>query len=117
MPIDKSLPPTHFNHEALSEEGKNRTREIVNAKGSTPYGIGRVVSGICSSILQDKRNILPVSHYQAESGCCFSLPVVLGRKGIIRTLQLPLNAEETCAVEESLRTLKHKLQQVNNDMQ
>ena len=116
MPIDQSLPPQHFDHLELGEEGRNRTRDIVNAKGSTPFGIGAVVAEICSSILLDKRNILPVSHYQPEAGCCFSLPAILGRKGIIRTLRMPLSPHERAAIKESVDGVKHKLEQVNSDL-
>lgn len=116
VPIDQSLPPQHFDHHEISEEGKNRTRSIVEAKGSTPFGIGTAVAGICSSILLDKRVILPVSHYQPEAGCCFSLPAVLGRKGIIRTLQMPLSKQERDVLAESVESVKRKLKQVNSDM-
>lgn len=113
--LDKSLPHGTINHAELVKECRERTQSIIHAKGSTAFGIGSVVCSICSSILLDKRNVRPVSHLQPEFGCCFSLPVILGRKGIIRTIQLPLNSEEQAAVAESANTLGATIERINED--
>lgn len=115
VPIDKLLPPNTFNHAELANECKHRSRSIIRAKGATPFGIGSIVSSISSSILFDKRNVRPISHFQPEFGCCFSLPVVLGRKGIIRTIQMPLNSDEKADITESARTLRGTIERINED--
>lgn len=97
VPVDKTLLP-----EAMSAEVEQQCREhcqsIVSTKGSTPFGMGSVVASICSSIVLDKRNVKAVSYFQPEFGCCFSLPVVLGREGIVRTVQMPLSDEEKARI-------------------
>ncbi|OKP08049.1 L-lactate dehydrogenase A [Penicillium subrubescens] len=70
---------------------------------------------ICSSILSDKRNVRPISHFQPEWGCCVSLPVVLGRAGIIKKIQMPLNNEERAALDESVKDLRTKFERINED--
>lgn len=70
------------------------------------------MSSICASILFDKHNIRPVSHFQPESGCCFSYPAVLGRTGIVHTVYMPLSIDEEQRVTESVMAMKEKLDKV-----
>lgn len=99
----------------MARKCKEEARRLIEAKGSTPFGIGSVISSICSSILFDKRTVRPISHWQPEFGCSFSLPVVLGRNGIERTLQVPLSNDETAALIESAKELSMTLKRVNDD--
>jgi L-lactate dehydrogenase len=115
IPINESLPLSTFNRDELSSECKNRSRIIIQEKGSTPLGIGFIIYSICSSILSDKRNVRPISHFQPEWGCCVSLPVVLGRAGIIKKIQMPLNNEERAALDESVKDLRTKFERINED--
>lgn len=116
VPINESLSKEDvINRSDLSNECKHRSQSIVRAKGATPFGIGSIVSSICSSIILDKGTVHPISHYQPTLGCCFSLPVVLGRKGIIRKVQMPLNFDEDAQITDSAAALKAMIDQVNND--
>ncbi|BDD60263.1 hypothetical protein MPDQ_006181 [Monascus purpureus] len=114
VPVDKSLPDT-IDHKELENECKNRSRSIVRAKGSTPFGIGYVVSSICSSILLDKRNVRPVSHFRPEYGCCLSLPVVLGRQGIVREIDPLLSSSEKKDIAESAKSLKESIDRIHEN--
>jgi L-lactate dehydrogenase len=116
VPIDASLSKEDvIDRSGLSNECKHRSQSIVRAKGATPFGIGSVVSGICSSILLDKGTVHPISHFHPTLGCCFSLPVVLGRKGITRKVQMRLNFDEDAQITDSAAALKTMIDQVNND--
>lgn len=114
-PIDKSLPMDAVNHAELENECKNRSQSIIQAKGATPFGIGSVVSSICSSILFDKRDIRPISHFQPDFCCCFSLPVILGRKGIIGTIQIPLDSDEQAEITKSAKALRDTIERIKAD--
>lgn len=112
----KSLAPNAvIKQSELADKCKKWPQSAVKAKGSTPFGISCVVSSICSSILFDKRNIRPISHLQPEYGCCFSLPVVLGRQGIMNTIQMPLDSEEADNLARSVKSLKCTLDQICQD--
>lgn len=115
VPIDKSILPSTFNQADLENECKHKSQSILQVKGATPFGTGSIVSSICSSILLDKRNVRPISHFQKEFGCCFSLPVVLGRKGIIKTIHMPLNSDENADIAKSAKTLKGMIERINED--
>lgn len=113
VPIDKALPAdTLFNRQELAEQCKFEGRHIMETKGAVAYGIGSVVSSICASILFDKRNVRPVSFYQPALGCCLSLPVVLGKKGIEKTILLPLNEEETAQFKKSALVVKEAVDRI-----
>jgi L-lactate dehydrogenase len=43
------------------------------------------------------------------------LPVILGRKGIIRTIQIPLNNDEQAHITESAKSLRGTLDRIKSD--
>ncbi|SPO01805.1 related to lactate dehydrogenase [Cephalotrichum gorgonifer] len=117
VPIDKSLPTKGpLDRKALADECRDQPQKTIRAKGSTPFGIGYVVSNICSSILLDKRNVRLIGHFQPEFRCCFSLPAVIGRKGALATIQIPLDDEEKAEVALSANELRRTLESVHEDL-
>ena len=114
IPLHTVLPPDGFEHDELAEECKKRAESIFYAKGATPFGIGSVVASICVSILFDRGDVRPISHFQPEFGCCFSLPVILGRKGILKTIKVPLEIEENAAIARSAKRLKETMERIKD---
>jgi len=106
VPIDKFLPPDTFAHADLADECKERAEKVIHTKGATPFGVGAMVSSICASIVLDKGDVRPISHFQPEFGCCLSSPVVLGGKGILRSVQMPLDSDEQDHIANSAKRLK-----------
>lgn len=107
VPLDKAIPNTSsIDKPAIAEETKNKATSIINNKGVTNYGIGAVAASICKSVLFDQRNIRPVSHWQEKLGVCLSMPAVLGREGVVRTVGVELSKEEEGKLEESARALR-----------
>lgn len=95
---------------------KRAAYEIISAKGATYYAIGLVIADLCRAVLNDERKIYPLSvlldNYYDKGDLCMSVPCVLGRGGIHRRMQLPLNREEqeklhasAGIVREALRTV------------
>ncbi|EXJ71218.1 uncharacterized protein A1O5_05024 [Cladophialophora psammophila CBS 110553] len=112
VPLDQCLPPgTPIDRKAVAMETKDKAAKIIEAKGATAYGIGALSAAICKSILFDQRNVRPISHWVDDLGCCLSLPVVLGRRGIVRSLNIPLNQEERDLLLKSAATLKRLIQE------
>lgn len=117
VPIDQSLAGEHrIDRAALAEECRHQSESIIRAKGATPFGMGAIVASVCSSILSDRRNVRPLSHFQPEFGCYFSLPAVLGRKGIIRTLPISLDNDEKAKIEESAKKLRSELDGISVEL-
>jgi L-lactate dehydrogenase len=53
-----------------------------------------------------------VSHYQPEYGCCLSLPMVLVRQGVVRTMDVPMSPEELGYLARSAKVLKEECDSV-----
>ncbi|RHZ53270.1 lactate/malate dehydrogenase family protein [Aspergillus thermomutatus] len=113
LPLASAVPADSFDPGQLTTDCKQISQAILRAKGSMPLGIGAIIAKICASILSDQRDILPISHFQDEFGCCFSLPVVLGRKGIVRTIRIAVNGEEWVGITKSARVLSETIEHVN----
>ena len=104
----------HFNHEAsmerLYEEVRDSAYEIIERKGATYYGIAMAVARIAESIVKDEHAVLPVSvELQGEyglSGLALSIPSVVGKTGIEKVLEIPLNEKEKNALLASADQLK-----------
>ncbi|KIX95104.1 uncharacterized protein Z520_09020 [Fonsecaea multimorphosa CBS 102226] len=112
VPLDQCLlPGTSIDRKAVALETKDKAANIIEAKGATAYGIGALSAAICKSILFDQRNVRPISHWVDDLGCCLSLPVVLGRRGIVRSLNIPLNQEERALLLKSADTLRKLIQE------
>ncbi|RVX73102.1 hypothetical protein B0A52_02228 [Exophiala mesophila] len=117
LPLDQALPPsTILDRKEIAAETKDKAAKIIEAKGATAYGIGALTASICKSILFDQRIVRPISHWNEELGCCLSLPVVLGRKGVVRTLKIPLNEEEQKLLRNSAKTLRALIDEAGSDV-
>jgi L-lactate dehydrogenase len=102
----------------LTEEVKSRIDEgvrraayrIIEGKQATYYGIGSGLSRIARAIRDDERAVLTVSipthEIEGVEGVSFSLPRVVGAKGVIATLPPALSEEEAASLKKSGEILK-----------
>ncbi|CEI39815.1 unnamed protein product [Fusarium venenatum] len=104
-----------IDRERIETTCKHRSQELIRAKGSAGFGIGTVVANICSSILSDKRIWGPVSFFQPQFGCCFSMPAVIGKEGIVSQVEMVLDGEEESMLSVSAVELKRKVELVSSD--
>uniref|UniRef100_A0A8H7KD83 L-lactate dehydrogenase n=1 Tax=Bionectria ochroleuca TaxID=29856 RepID=A0A8H7KD83_BIOOC len=114
--LTKALPPHSLGFDKIADECRERAQAIMQVKGATPYGIASVVASTCRSILLDKRNVRPLSHFQPEFGCCFSLPALIGRQGVIGTIHLALDDAEDARIRDSARKLKGRLESIKKSV-
>ncbi len=96
--------------ERLFTDVKNSAYRIIAAKGATYYAIAESVRKIVSAIVKDQNTILPVStvvngHYGIDE-IALSLPCIIGRKGIQKILEIPLDNRESALLHESASKLK-----------
>lgn len=82
----------------LCDVAKNAGVEVYQKKGSTSYAIGQASAYVIESIILDQKRTIPLSvkidGYLGVHGVCLSMPVVIGRNGVERRLQPPLNESE-----------------------
>jgi L-lactate dehydrogenase len=92
--------------------------EIIERKGFTSYAIASCVARICEAVLRDERTVLPVStmtsgQYDIE-GVYLSLPCVVGRQGVERVIELPLNELEREGLRASASVLHRTLKSLRS---
>jgi len=91
-------------------QARNAAYKIIASKGATYYAIGAVVAHIVRKILTDSKSILPVSvplhQYHDISGIALSVPCVIGRNGVERTLEIKLSWDEKQKLHKAADTLK-----------
>lgn len=100
----------------IYEETRTAAYQIIEKKGATYYAIALALARICDAILHDQRSVLPVSSYldgyHAITGVCLGVPTVVGRKGVVELVPLPLTDAEQSTLRQSADKLKSFLQQI-----
>ena len=90
--------------------------EIYRLKGYTNHGVAFAAATIIRAIAMDSHEVMPVSTLvQGEHGVhdvCLSLPAVVGRKGVIKTLKVELTTDERQAFRRSAKVVKTTLASV-----
>ena len=111
----------HFEHEEsmenIAERVKNSAYEIIAKKNATYYGIGMAVRKICETIIRDEKSVLPVSSYidgdYGINDVVLSLPAVVGAEGVQTRVPISLSDEEKEKLQESAKTLKEVISQLD----
>lgn len=96
--------------ETIFEETRDAAYEIIDAKGSTSYGIGMGLARITKAIIQNQDVALPVSARLAgeygENDLYIGTPAIINRSGVARVVELPLSAREQERFTHSAATLR-----------
>jgi L-lactate dehydrogenase len=108
--------PSSDHYPAFLAQVKNAAYEIISRKGATFYAIGLALVQIVDAILRDEHRVLPVSHVVADEyglqDVALSLPVVLGRTGIEKVLNMELADEEKNELLKSAEIIKKSFNQI-----
>ncbi|PXY08244.1 L-lactate dehydrogenase [Corynebacterium striatum] len=95
--------------EKIFEETRDAAYTIIDAKGSTSYGIGMGLARITRAVIQNQAVVLPVSAYlQGEYGVddvYIGTPAVIDRSGINKVVELALDEHEKERFRASYETL------------
>lgn len=98
----------------LFEETVRGGYEVIERKGYTNYAIALATLLIVKSIAGDWHRTIPVSHqidgFCGVSDVCLSLPAVVGREGIVRTLSPPLADEEIAAFQRAAQSVRKTIE-------
>ena len=110
----------HYNHadsmRRIYEGVRDSAYQIIARKGATYYGIAMAVGRIAECIVLDQESVLPVSvvlegQYGLD-GLCLSIPSIVGKNGLEKTLEIPLSLEEEAALHTSTAQLKSVIAQL-----
>lgn len=114
IPITELLDKETIN--GMVERTRKGGTEIVNLlkTGSAYYAPGAAVAQMVEAIVFDKKRLLPASAYlEGEyglTGVYAGVPVVIGRRGIEKIIELKLSPEETRALDLSAADVREGIE-------
>jgi len=86
--------------------------------GNRTCGMATCVARICQAILNDEREIFPVSAFvngeYEESGVYMTVPCIIGRNGIERIVKLPTTANEKLRIQAYAAELRNLLAELRS---
>lgn len=100
---------------AIVDRTINGGAELVNLMGTSAwYAPGAAAALMVETILRNQRRILPISAWlRGEYGLqdiYFGVPVVLGRNGVEKIIELELNKQEMALVKKSAKSVKETME-------
>ena len=107
-PITEVAEAKHLKLEDLNDEIKFGGQTVYKGKQYTNYGISAAVTRLVETIQSDAHTEMPVSNYQEKYGTYLSYPAIVGRDGIVQTVELTLTDEEEKKLKASAETIKEK---------
>jgi L-lactate dehydrogenase len=95
----------------ITEAVKNSAYHIIEAKGSTNYGVALAVTKIVESVIRDENSVLTVSMMlNGEYGideCCLSVPCIVNKKGVSRIVETEMDRTERNDLNQSTEVLRN----------
>ena len=103
----------------IAENTRRAAYEIIHRKGATYYAIAAGLVRIIEAIVRDENSVLTVSGVangvHGLNDVALSLPVVINRQGIAKTLDLPLSDEEEAGLKGSSQIIHEAIASLNLD--
>lgn len=98
------------------EQTRKDAYKIISAKGATYYGIATALTHLIDVIKHNKKKVVPISSpLHGEYGLdniALSLPCILGRKGVIKTIELPLTPDEKEQLQNSATIIRNHIKAI-----
>ena len=95
----------------IEEEVRRAAYTIIDLKGATYYAVALAVRRIVEAILRDEHSILTVSSLLTGqygiSDVCLSLPTIVGAKGVVSILPVPLSESELSSLSACAEAVRH----------
>ena len=117
IPVTELIDKTKL--DAIVDRTKKGGGELVALMGTSAwYAPGSAAAQMVESIIRDQKRIFPVCTWlQGEYGLkdiYLGVPVVLGRKGIEKVIELKLNEEEMILMNDSAKAVKEVMDVLDN---
>lgn len=97
----------------IEQATRDAAYQIIERKGATYYAVAAGLVRIVEAVLRDQHTVLSVSSliedYYGIDDVYLSLPTVLGRQGIERTLRLDLSDDEAAGLRRSAGLLRETI--------
>jgi malate dehydrogenase len=92
---------------------RNVAAEVIKLKGATVHAPGNAISAIIDSVVNDKKEIMPVSTYldgeYGHTNVTIGVPAIIGKNGVEKIVELELNDDEKQWFEKGVKSVKDAL--------
>ena len=117
IPVTELIDKDKLN--AILERTKVGGGELVKLMGTSAwYAPGSAAAQMVEAIVKDQRRVFPVCiRLDGEYGikdCYLGVPVILGKNGIERVIELDLNSEERALLESSRKAVREVMDVLEN---
>jgi L-lactate dehydrogenase len=110
----RSTPVTQFVEDDIDDKVRRAAYRIIQGKGATWYGIGAGMARIARAIIGNEHAILTCSTWiddvEGIKDVTLSLPQIVGRHGIEKTIYPLLNTHEAQSLKQSASIIKEALE-------
>jgi len=117
VPIVELLARSGENGEEFRRDVEREVRyaniTIIEGIGASQHGIGMICARIAQMIVHDERSVIPIGCYHPRYAVTLSVPSVVGRDGVLRTLEPDMSEDEREALQRSADTLKAAIARIN----
>jgi malate dehydrogenase len=118
IPVSELLPPAEV--EALVKRTRTGGAEIVGLlkTGSAFYAPGASAAKMVEAVIKDEKRLIPASAYlRGEYGyrdIFLGVPVIIGRNGVERIVELPLTEAERTALDASAEAVRKGVRELES---
>ncbi|MBI1259793.1 MAG: L-lactate dehydrogenase [Chloroflexi bacterium] len=118
IPLEDFIAERHLHfdqvlRDEIDQQVRRAAYHIIEGKGATYYGIGSALARIVDVILHDQRAILTVCAPETEVAgvrdVTVALPRLVGGKGVLERLPLPINAVESEKLQHSASVVRQAI--------
>lgn len=108
IPLSSFLPKQKLDE--LVQNTKQVAAKVIELKGATVHAPGNAISAMIDSVVRDRKQVIPVATYldgeYGHSNVTIGVPVIIGKKGVEKIIELDLNAEERQLFDLGVQSVK-----------
>ncbi|MHA8138581.1 Rossmann-fold NAD(P)-binding domain-containing protein, partial [Lactobacillaceae bacterium Scapto_B20] len=101
--------------DAIDDASRKGGFAVFSGKQYTNYGVATAAVRLANVVLNNSMTVLPVSNYQPDLDVYLSYPAVVGRKGVIKRIELDLTDEEKVKLQKSADFIKANFEKYNQN--
>jgi malate dehydrogenase len=114
IPITSLLPKDRI--DMIIEKTRSSGAEVIKLKGATTYAPGAVIAMMADAVLKGRNRVMSVSTCPEGVYSCsavsIGVPVVLGKNGVERIIELKLSSDSQMLFDKSVNKVKQAITQL-----
>lgn len=101
----------HFQQKSqITDRVQQAVASAAKTKGAFLFGVGASVAQLVTAILNDSHEVLTVSAWDPKANCVISMPRIIGRGGVLESLEPSLNDDERARLKVIEEYSRHALE-------